>query len=128
MKTNQASILLYGHEEQLLATRQWVLQSRGYRVVTMMDLEGLASVPSTPPVRLLLLCHTLSAEEATAAIDAVSARWPRAQSLTLEGTSGRAPSGLLGQLLHTMDGPAKLIAKVGEILGSDAKVAFATRP
>jgi hypothetical protein len=83
MKTNQASILLYGHEEQLLATRQWVLQSRGYRVVTMMDLEGLASVPSTPPVRLLLLCHTLSAEEATAAIDAVSARWPRAQSLTL---------------------------------------------
>jgi hypothetical protein len=128
MKANQTSILMYGHDEHLLVTRQWVLQSRGYRVLTRLDLAGFANIPVDPPIRLLLLCHTLSPEDCDEAIEVASARWPEIRSVALQGGVGRAPSGLLGQLLHTMDGPAKLIAVVSEMLGNEANASAPTRP
>jgi hypothetical protein len=128
MKANQTSILMYGHDEHLLVTRQWVLQSRGYRVLTRLDLAGFANIAVDPPIRLLLLCHTLSAGDCTEAIAAASERWPEVRSVVLEGGVGRTPSGLLGQLLHTMDGPARLVAVVSEMLGSDARSSVPTRP
>lgn len=118
MKSNQTLILMYGHEETLLATRQWVLQSRGYRVRVIGKLADIAAIPQMPPPRLLLLCHTLSPGEITSAIAAATSKWPEIQTLQLVEDHGRAPSGILGQLLHTMDGPGKLITMVGELVGN----------
>ena len=120
MKTNAnaVSILIYGHDEQLLETRQWVLQSRGSRILTITHPSGVMSIPRTPPIKLLLLCHSLSAEEGKAAIALGESRWPGIQILALEANVYRAPAGLLGQLLHTVDGPAKLISMVDELVGS----------
>ena len=42
-----------------------------------------------------------------------------AQSLVLDFDGSRMPDGLLGQLLHTMDGPAKLISAVNQIIGGN---------
>jgi hypothetical protein len=127
MKVNPNSILLYGRDEHLLATRQWVLQSRGYRVLTLVDLSAFAAIPQDPPIRLVLLCHSLSEDECEAAMLLAEARWPGIQSLTLGAEAGRAPSGLLGQLLHTMDGPAKLVAMVGQLMGSSPQMREASR-
>ncbi len=118
MKTNQNSILMYGHDEQLLATSQWVLQSRGYRVVTMVDQSGFQSLPKTPPIQLLLLCHTLSPEERDSAFTIAQERWPGVKSLILESSPTRSPAGILGQLLHTFDGPGKLVSMVAELIGA----------
>ena len=123
MKAKQPSILMYGHDEHLLETRQWVLQSRGYRVVTMLHPSGFAAIPLIPPIKLLLLCHSLSPEECDAAIAIASARWAGVRSLILDPDGTRAPSGLLGQLLHTMEGPAKLISVVSQIVGSGVESA-----
>jgi hypothetical protein len=127
MKANQNSILMIGHDEHLLATRQWVLQSRGYRVITLVGLARFAAIPQTPPIRLLLLCHSLSEDEGEAAMVLAEARWPGIQGLTLGAEISRAPSGLLGQLLHTMDGPAKLVAMVGELIGNAPQVPVDSR-
>ncbi len=118
MKSNQTLVLTYGHDETLQATRQWVLQSRGYRVRLIAKPADIVAMPQIPPPRLLLLCHTLSRGEITSAITAASSRWPEIQTLELVEDHGRAPSGILGQLLHTMDGPGKLITQVGELVGN----------
>jgi hypothetical protein len=128
MKAKQTTILMYGHDEHLLETRQWVLQSRGYRVLTMLDPSAFASIPLVPSIPLLLLCHSLSPQECNVATALASTRWPEIQSLVLDADGGRAPSGLLGQLLHTMDGPAKLISLVNRIVGNGVPVTGPARP
>jgi hypothetical protein len=127
MKAKQTTILMYGHDEHLLETRQWVLQSRGYRVLTVLDPSAFASIPLVPSIPLLLLCHSLSRKECDVATTLAFARWPEIKSLVLDADGTRAPSGLLGQLLHTMDGPAKLISIVNGIVGSGVSVAGPTR-
>jgi hypothetical protein len=117
MKTNQSSILIVGHDEHLLATRQWVLQSRGYRVLKTDRASKIASIPREPPVQLLLLCHSLSPLEKADAISLATARWPGIQTLSLAADSSRAPAGILGRLMHTVDGPAKLISMVDGLVG-----------
>jgi hypothetical protein len=128
MRKNQSSIVILGHDERLLATRQWVLQTRGYRVVTVQDASAVFKLPLTPPVSLLVLCHTLSKREREDAAAAASIRWPGVKCLTLAADPGRAPSGILGQLLHTMDGPAKLLSMVTELVGSSADLQSARQP
>jgi hypothetical protein len=120
VKANAISILMYGHDERLLETRQWVLQSRGYRILTITRLAGFTSIPRIPPIKLVLLCHSLSVEEAEAAMALGDSRWPGVHILALGAKMLSAPSGLLGQLLHTMDGPAKLVSMVDELVGCDS--------
>jgi hypothetical protein len=128
MKKNQSPIVMLGHDEYLLATRQWVLQSRGYRVITAKDASVLTTLPLSPTVRLLVLCHTLSSDERDNAEALASMRWPDVKSLALEAEPGRAPTGILGQLLHTMDGPGKLLSMVTELVGSSAELQSAQHP
>lgn len=128
MKDNQTSILLFGRDEHLLVTRQWVLQSRGYRVLTIGHLSEIASIPKVPPIQVLLLCHSLLPGEGAAAIAIATSRWPEIQSLALVAETSRAPAGILGQLLHTMDGPGRLISIVGDLIAHSASVADSTPP
>jgi hypothetical protein len=128
MKAKHTTILMYGRDEHLLETRKWVLQSRGYRVLTMLDPSALAAIPLNPSIPLLLLCDSLSTQECEVAAALASARWPEIHCLVLDVEVGRAPAGLLGQLLHTMDGPAKLISIVSRIVGTGVPVAGAPRP
>ena len=69
MKKNQSPIVMLGHDEHLLATRQWVLQTRGYRVITAANASILQTLPLTPPVQLLVLCHTTSVAERADAVE-----------------------------------------------------------
>jgi hypothetical protein len=128
MRKNQSSILILGHDEHLLATRQWVLQTRGYQVLTVQEPAAIQKIPLSAPVRLVVLCHTLSNSERELATSIASARWPGVKSLTLVAETGRTPSGILGQLLHTMDGPAKLLSMVTEAVGSSSDLHAARHP
>jgi hypothetical protein len=117
MKTSQISILLYGQDSRLLETRKWVLQSRGYRVVSIAQPSDIALLPLAPAFALLVLCHTLSPQEGEKAARLASARWPAIKDLALAADKTRSPTGLLGQLLHTMGGPANLLAQVSNLVG-----------
>ena len=116
MNSNPISILIYGRIPSLLETRQWVLQSRGYRVLAITSLSAFRSVPPPSPA-LLILCHSLSSKEREAATALATSRWPTIKHLVLTADNSRNPSGILGQLLHTMGGPTNLLSMVGEIVG-----------
>jgi hypothetical protein len=128
MKANKTSSVMCGHDQHLLATRQWVLQSRGYRVLTVAHPSKFASIPQNPPIKLLILCHSLSPEECDGATALATARWPEIQSLVLDSDGTRIPAGLLGQLLHTLEGPAKLISVVSQIVGNGRQATESPRP
>ena len=116
MKHQPLTLLMFGHDEALMETRKWVLQSRGYRVVTVENLAGISAMSATTPVALILLCHTLSAAESETAVLLAHSRWPDAPHLALTEMSARAHGGILGQLLHSEDGPAKLISQVEDLV------------
>lgn len=128
MKKNVSSILMIGRDEHLLATRQWVLQTRGYQVLTVARPVDIRKVPVTLPVRLIVLCHTLSDTERRAVTAIAGSRWRGVKILTLSAELERTPSGILGQLLHTMDGPDRLVSMVSELVGSSAELGTARLP
>jgi hypothetical protein len=117
MKATQITILMYGRDAHLLETRKWVLQSLGYRVLAIQRLAELNHIPLTPPVSLLVLCHTLSSKEGADAIARANSRWPEIKKLALVRDNSKNPSDLLGQVMHTLDGPALLLNMVGQLVG-----------
>jgi hypothetical protein len=120
MKQTAISILMYGRDANLMQTRQWVLQSRGYRVLIITHPAGIETTPLAPPIALLVFCHSLSSEERAIALALATSRWPAIKHLVLDAESSRNPGGILGQLLHTMGGPQNLLAMVGKLVGQDA--------
>jgi hypothetical protein len=117
MNTSQISIVLFGHDARRLESRKWALHGMGYRVLTVMRLADLDSIPITPAIDLLVLCHTLSAKESAQAVAHASARWPAIKKLALICDPAKRPSRLLGQVRQTLDGPSRLLTTVSELVG-----------
>jgi len=117
MTATQISIVLFGHDARLLETRKWALHSLGYRVLTAMHLAELDRIPNSPPVDLLVLCHTLSAKECAHAAAHASSRWPAIKKLALVRDSAKRPSKLLSQVRQTLDVSGRLLTMVSELVG-----------
>ncbi len=115
MKATSPPILLFGPLDELLVTRKWVLESRGYRVIAVTRLSELPPVPKTPPARLLLFCGEVSARVREAAIAFALSRWPGIKCHVL-AMDGCVPTGILGRLMHTTDGPDRLVSLVSRLL------------
>jgi hypothetical protein len=58
-----ASILIFGHDEYLLQSREWVLEKHGYTVRTAADLTAAARILTDEEIALVILCQTLSLKE-----------------------------------------------------------------
>lgn len=115
MNATPISILMYGRDAHLLETSQWALQSRGYRVLTMTDLSEINSIPTTPPVDLLVLGNMLTQKESTEAFAQASARWPRIKRLALGHEYNRAE--VFSSRLLRREIPGRLIATVTDMVG-----------
>ena len=124
MKSHQISVLMYGHDAHLLESRKWVLESRGYQVHNIQRLTELNDLPATQPVSLIVLCHTLTPQESSDAVARASARWPGIKRLHLVADNSRYASQVLGQVMHTLDGPARLIHMVTELVGRSASSSY----
>lgn len=111
----QISILMYGRDAHLLETRQVLLQTLGYRVLTINRLDELARIPQTPEIALIVLCRTLSAKERAEAAAQASSRWPNIKRLALIGRNSKDPREVLGRVRHALDG--RLLAMVSELAG-----------
>lgn len=115
MKPTQISILMFGRDTHLLETRQLVLQTSGYQVLTIHSLAELDRIPRTPEIALIVLCPTLSARERTDAVARASSRWPGIQKLALMGRNARDPREVVGQVRLVLDG--RLLSMVSELAG-----------
>lgn len=118
MKSNQISVLMYGHDARLLESRKWVLQSCGYRVLSVRHLAALNRVPVTPPIDLLVFCYTLSSKECENAIAHAKLRWPNVKELALlRFNATRDSSPVLSDVQKALDAPAPLVSTVGQLVG-----------
>jgi hypothetical protein len=123
MNPNQISVLIYGHEPHVLESRKWVLQSCGYRALSVRYLSEIARVPLQPPIDLLVLDSTLTAKECERAIAQAQLLWPGVKALALvrhtgtrQGTLGDSAP-VLKQVVKAVDAPAPLLSSVGELVG-----------
>ncbi len=114
-----ATILIYGHDAQLLETRCMILERAGYSVLTATGLDEFERIPACRRVDLLLLCHSLSMEDCGRSLALAHSRWPQLKSLTLTSGAKRCfTSTLLEQTLDLMEGPAQLLSRIGKPLAS----------
>jgi hypothetical protein len=117
MKATQICVVMYGHDAHLLETQRWVLDSRGYRVLTIRRPSDLSRLQQTPAPSLLVLCRTLSPREREDAVARARACWPEIKILALVRDRSNTASDVLGQVMHTLDVPARLLTTVGELVG-----------
>lgn len=122
--TAPISVLLYGRDPHLLQTRQWVLEASGYQVWTATEIHWVDRITAIASVDLLILCHSLSLEECEHALALTCCRQPRMRKLLLAADPLCSPAhildkaGLLDDVLDTMEGPAKLVSTVEQLVGS----------
>ena len=125
MKSNQISVLIYGHEARLLESRKWVLQSCGYRALSVRSIAALNKVPLTPPINLLVLCYTLTPKECESAIAHAKLRWPNVKELALvRHNAARESAPVFTHVRMAFDAPDPLVSMVGQLVGHSTSSSY----
>ena len=124
MKSNQISVLIYGHDARTLESRKWVLQSCGYRALSVRSLAALNRVPLTPPIDLLVLCYTLTSKECESAIAHANLRWPNVKELILVRHNGREISPAPSHVHRVLDAKDPLLSMVGQLVGHSTSSSY----
>ena len=111
------SILIYGNDATLLDTRQWVLESAHFRVTTTSALPSALAALTEKAPDLLVLCHTLSADERNSINAALAALKLPAKTLTFSPTHRTIDRAeILGEVVDGFEGPHGLIAAAKRLL------------
>ena len=105
-------ILVYGRDQRLLETRSWVLQQAGFTVTTVMRLEEAELIVAAKPVRVAVLCHTLSREERVLALLAMGRLRPGIKRMVMTADSLVVPDEGQEETLSAFEGPRQLILAV----------------
>jgi len=127
MKPNESKtkqILLFGHDAMLLSTRKWLMDEYG-NVHLATDVDTLRALAERYSFDLVVVCHTVTAEECQQLLDAMQSRSPEANFLSLMPAShAMSPTLRNASVSNTekfelVDGdPGVLVHKVCEILRS----------
>lgn len=116
--TPHSTILVYGRDPLLLETRSWVLEEAGFAVVTSSSLVEAEQQLASPEVKLLVLCHTLSAQERTDILAVASRINPSAKRLLLTASTVIPLDAPHEAVLSALEGPRALISTVRKVLSS----------
>jgi hypothetical protein len=110
------AVLIYGQDQQLLDTRQWILEGAGYRVWSRTEISGIAHVIAYHQIDLLILCHSLSRDECESALVLARYESPLMKTLVLTADQCEYQAKLTSEVLDIRQGPTKLIAEVGKLI------------
>lgn len=110
------SILLYGHDLDLLETRRLVLEYAGFRAEVVTSLEDAEKIVTAQPANLFVLCHSLSPRECENALRLAHSRQSVMKSLVLVTSAPAYRLGKDDELLNSFDGPTALVATVKRLL------------
>jgi DNA-binding response OmpR family regulator len=109
-------ILVYGKDVQLLDTRSWVLQRAGFDVHYVQDIPSAALFLREHGSDLLILCHTLSADEQEAATVIAQAARSETKVLVMTTEDSNRTKGGPVIYLNALAGPVDLIDKAKQTL------------
>jgi hypothetical protein len=116
------SILLYGHDQHLLRTRQMLLQGAGYRTMIATNLAEIDRLSHYETIDLLILCHSLTLEECGRALALAQSRWPFMRSLMLSAMGSWCFEEASVQVFDTTQGPAKLLVAVNHLFDEESRL------
>ena len=111
-----SSILVYGRDQRLLETRSLVLAQAGFRVSIVMGLEEAEAIVAAEPVRVMVLCHTLSPEERVRALVAAKRLRPAVKRMVMTADALTVPDEGQEETLSVYDGPHQLILSVRRLV------------
>jgi hypothetical protein len=109
-------VVCAGHDEVLLRTRQMVLASR-YQAVTVLGVEQLRALPAEEMFDVVLLCHTLSAEECRRVTEIARTRWPGAKVMAI-ATEQMGCVAFADQAVQALEGPRVLFRAIDQLLAA----------
>ena len=87
-RRNQDIILCYGHDEALLGTQQQVLEEMGIPISFATTLPSFHDRICTGQPALIVLCHTLSAEECAREVSFATEHSPASKLLIMYSKTG----------------------------------------
>jgi DNA-binding response OmpR family regulator len=93
MTATKASVLIYGYDPKLLETRGWVLERNGFKVGIATHIEEATQIAETQPIDLLIICHTIPAEERRNIATVIQAVRPQVKVMLITTPSNPAPGG-----------------------------------
>lgn len=109
------SILNVGRDQRLLETRSWVLEHAGYRVVRATDLAEVEARLKAELLDVVVVCHTLSAEECRVALQLARRLRPAIQRLVMTASATAVSDGQQEAVLSAYDGPIALVRAVARV-------------
>jgi DNA-binding response OmpR family regulator len=117
------SVLLLGHDPDLLKTRQWVLESAGLRVQVATTFKALNMALQDSHVDLLVLCHSLSAKECDGVVATIRSHYPELNLMLLEKSNmvDRALSDS-HSITHGGTSPKLLVDSIKRLTGESGKL------
>lgn len=119
-----ASILVYGRDLKLLQTRCMLLQMTGSKVLSAGVLTEAQQLLTEEHPDLLILCHTVSPDDASRLLSAPGTMSLRTRTVVLTA-GGKKSSGFSGsEAVDVLDGPGVLLDRVTELLGQPALASF----
>lgn len=104
-----AEILMFGKDNLLLNSRSLLLSRAICHITVAMQLYDFECCLAVAAFDLVILCHTLSPAECTAAIAVTKSRSP---ILVLQSGISGCSSELSVHTAHTADGPEQLVTVV----------------
>jgi hypothetical protein len=113
----RARILCVGYDEILLQSRKDML-SNFFKAETVL---GLKRLPAICSFDLIVLCHTLTAEECRYVCDLVRGQSPRPQILALKQAMSPPLGELVDKEFFVGEGPYKLLKTVEKMLAGMAR-------
>ena len=109
------SILMYGRDSDLLKTRRWVLEACGYHVWTEDDLTEIPPSLAALSFDLLIICHSVPAEDCEIILELATLHWPAIKTLILRAGVSGCHTQFLSNVFEIAEGPAKLVSTVNKI-------------
>ncbi len=111
-------ILNFGNADTLLVTRELILMSAGFEVVSANCWSAIGSTPLHQPIHLAILGHTLKKSEHLEIIQEVRLRWPEARMLVLTTEDSGIVEFRSGVYVMSSRDPAFLLAVCDQLLAN----------
>ena len=111
----QIQVLCFGNDPRLLATRHMVLATR-YDAVSVGTFAQLETLPQSSNFRVVVLCHTLKADECERTAAIVRQHWPEAKILAIALRSESCSEQTSDARMASLEGPSALLQAVDNLL------------
>lgn len=112
---DQSTILVYGNDVALLESRAKVLERTGMIVLRLSQKTALEGALLSEPMALLVLCHTLAADEHERALQLATSIRPAMKRLLMTTPKTDKPR-QQADLISSSAGPQALVELVNSLL------------